>query len=1067
MNPLRHEMIFASAGAGKTFALTTRYIRLLALGAAPERIVALTFTRKAAGEFFGEILNRLAAASTEERAARALAGAVGQPELGVGDFRRLLRTMIAAMPRLRLGTLDGFFASLVRAFPLELGLGGEPALLEEHAAAEERRRVLGRLFLARGGLTAEQRDLIEAFRQATFGTESKSVAESFDRFVAEHLALHRAAPEPAKWGGAARIWPDGFPWTAVDDALGTTRAAEALERWAAESPILKDKPRARWRAFAREAVAWVPGQPWPADLDFVVGKALAAWPEVEAGAVVLTIDRQKLELGPEVCTPLAVLVRRIVGLELGRRLVITQGIAKVMHGFDVLYDAQVRRAGRLTFADLQQVLAAAGGAPAGTALAYRMDARLDHWLFDEFQDTSHQQWKILEPFVDEVVQDPEGRRSLFYVGDVKQAIFTWREGDPRLFAQVARRYRGGPGGGIVAGELNESWRSGPAVIECVNRVCGAATVLTELLPEAAAEWNANWREHHTAWPEREGQAALLLADDEAGRWATTLRLLQELRPTERGLTCAVLVRKNDVGARLADFLRREGGLAAVAEADLRVGTDNPAATALGALLQSAAHPEDGEARRIVAMSPLAGLLAAGAGDGVPSADRLSRRVLAAVETDGFEAWFATWARRLEAVLAPEDAFSRLRLRQLIAAGRAYDETGGREVDAFLRFLAEYTVREPEGAGVVRVLTVHKSKGLGFDVVLLPDLEGRTLAQRRSGPAVRKAADRAIDWVLQHPGATIADADPVLREYQREALAENCYEQLSLLYVALTRAKRALYVVIERPGKTTSANYPVLLTRTLGAAERPIAVGAGEFVGVWSAGSGDWIRAVATPRGPAPAAGAAVASGPRDAGVSLPPVPAAAAQRALLVARRPSGLKPARVSAERLFGGTTAAVDFGTRVHALLAAVDWADGAAARELAAPEAEAHGVADEAVREAAACVHAPELKAVFARENPGDEVWRERAFEAVVEGAWVSGVLDRVVRRRRPDGTREVAVFDFKTERDASVGELRTRHAAQLELYRTVVARLAGVPAAAVRCFVVATAARRLVEIGAERA
>jgi ATP-dependent exoDNAse (exonuclease V) beta subunit len=47
----------------------------------------------------------------------------------------------------------------------------------------------------------------------------------------------------------------------------------------------------------------------------------------------------------------------------------------------------------------------------------------------------------LERLVDEVVEDPEGRRSLFYVGDVKQAIFTWREGDPRLFAHVAERYR--------------------------------------------------------------------------------------------------------------------------------------------------------------------------------------------------------------------------------------------------------------------------------------------------------------------------------------------------------------------------------------------------------------------------------------------------------------------------------------------------------------------------------------------------------------------------------------------------------------------------------------------------
>ena len=78
MSTVGHEMIFASAGSGKTFALTTRFIRLLALGVAPERIVALTFTRKAAGEFFGEILNRLAAASGDEAKARALAVAASR-----------------------------------------------------------------------------------------------------------------------------------------------------------------------------------------------------------------------------------------------------------------------------------------------------------------------------------------------------------------------------------------------------------------------------------------------------------------------------------------------------------------------------------------------------------------------------------------------------------------------------------------------------------------------------------------------------------------------------------------------------------------------------------------------------------------------------------------------------------------------------------------------------------------------------------------------------------------------------------------------------------------------------
>ncbi len=1065
MSALRHEMIFASAGSGKTYALTTRFIRLLALGVAPERIVALTFTRKAAGEFFGEILNRLAAASTDAATAGALAAAVERPEFGPADFLRLLRAMVGAMHRLNLGTLDGFFAKIVRAFPLELGLSGEPGVLDEHAAAEEMRRVFARLFAARGGLTPEQRALIEAFKLATFGTEGKSVAESFDRFVAEHLALWRGAPDAACWGEVTRIWPRGFPWSGAADDAATARAAEEIVEWARRAPELKDKPRARWLAFAQEAMNWTPGQPLPENLEFVLKKALADWAAVEAGDAVLTIDRQKLTLGPEVLAPLATLVRRVVGLELGRRMVVTQGIAAVMRAFDKLYDSEVRRAGRLTFADLQQLLAPQrGGGLVGAALDYRIDARLDHWLFDEFQDTSYQQWKILETLVDEVVQDAEGRRSLFYVGDVKQAIYTWREGDPRLFAHVAERYRAPGGGGIVPGELNDSWRSGPEVIEMVNRVGGASAVYAELFPEAAPEWNRHWRAHRSARPEHRGQAALLLADDEAGRWATTLRVLQEIRPTQRGLTCAVLVRRNDVGTRLADYLRREGGIAAVAEADLRIGTDNPAATALAALLQAAAHPEDRFARRQVEMSPLAELV--GGARGLAEAPALSRAVLAAIEADGFEKWLAGWARRLKPVLEADDRFTRLRLRQLVAAGRVFDERGGRDVDAFLRFLGETTVREPEGAGVVRVMTLHKSKGLGFDVVVLPDLEGQKLAQRRDGPAVRKAVDRSVAWVLQHPGALLAECDPVLREYQAEAIAENCYEQLSLLYVGLTRAKRATYAVIERPGRSASLNFPRLLTAALGAEEREVHVGAASLVGTWSAGAGDWFAEIPErAETPLTAAGSAEGLPVAAAGRTELRAGDAVERKARLVAMRPSALRPGHVAAGRLFGapGGAGAAEHGTRVHALLAALEWGDGVTAERLAAAVPPDGGAAwVEARREAEACVQAPELADVFRKLHDGDAVWRERGFEAVVDGAWVSGVLDRVVIRRGPAGRVEAEVYDFKTERGVGAEELRARHAGQLQWYAAVVAQLLGVAPGAVKAFVVATAERSLVAV-----
>ena len=79
MKRLRHTMILASAGSGKTYALTNRFVDLLARGALAERIVALTFTRKAAGEFFDEILNKLARAASDAKAAATLASEIDAP----------------------------------------------------------------------------------------------------------------------------------------------------------------------------------------------------------------------------------------------------------------------------------------------------------------------------------------------------------------------------------------------------------------------------------------------------------------------------------------------------------------------------------------------------------------------------------------------------------------------------------------------------------------------------------------------------------------------------------------------------------------------------------------------------------------------------------------------------------------------------------------------------------------------------------------------------------------------------------------------------------------------------
>lgn len=92
-----------------------------------------------------------------------------------------------------------------------------------------------------------------------------------------------------------------------------------------------------------------------------------------------------------------------------------------------------------------------------------------------------------------------------------------------------------------------------------------------------------WRTHTSAKPQLGGYAELLQANDEAGRFAAVLRILQKVEPGRRGLSVAVIVQTNDTSARLADYLRRVGGLPALAESDQHIALDNPLTTALLAL----------------------------------------------------------------------------------------------------------------------------------------------------------------------------------------------------------------------------------------------------------------------------------------------------------------------------------------------------------------------------------------------------------------------------------------------------------------------------------------------------
>lgn len=1038
MSELGHLMILASAGSGKTYALTTRFVRLLAGGAPPERVVALTFTRKAAGEFFDEILNRLAGAAMDaERAAR-LATEVGRPELTAHSFRALLRVMVDAMPRLNLGTLDGFFSRMVQAFPLELGLGGDFQLLEDAVGQQERQRVLALLFQAGVAQREARQDFMEAFKRATYGVEEKALQRRLDGFLDEHGETYLAAPDPAAWGNVARIWPQGNAWLEQADTM-----EQAVERCRTLLPWgdCNDRQRGVLAGWLDAMLVWEVGSSLPAAANTPVKNILAHWAALLAGTAEMPVGGKRMAFGPEAGRALAGVVQALLAAEFNRKLEITRGIHAVVRLYEERYDKEVRRAGRLTFADVQRLLQPVADDP-GAALRrqwldWRLDARFDHWLLDEFQDTSREQWRILQPLIDEAVQDPEGARSFFYVGDVKQAIYGWRGGDARLFREIFDHYNRGATPVIAEQHLAKSWRSAPPVIALVNAVCGAEAALGEIVPApVVSRWMQEWQDHESAHADLSGHAALHWADDEEARWAKTLEILTTVDAANRGLTVAVLVQTNRRGAELAEYLRAEGGLAAVAESDLHVAYDNPFTAALLALIRWAAHPGDTFAAETVAMTPLAALRAELGGDG---GAEVSRGVLREVHAEGFAGALANWVRRLTPGLAADDAFSRMRARQLVDAARAFDETGSRDVDEFLTWMERHTLREAESPGVVRVMTVHKAKGLGFDVVVLPDLQGNSVAQRRQGLAVHRDANQVVDWVLDLPNKAMAEIDPVLRAQMEEEVADSSYEALCKLYVALTRAKRALHVVIEPVGKSRSRNYPRLLTAALGEE--------------WEQGDARWFESVEAEIGP-------------DAATVAPSPPVDPGRRKVRrQSKTPTGDASMRLAAHRWFAPTDAgAAQHGLAIHALLAQVTWLEDMDPDTL---RAKLTTVSTDAglVEEALAVVRSPALRSVFSRSDRGEvELWRERAFEVAEEDSWITGVFDRVVVERDPQGRAlRATVWDFKTDRvegEKGRDDVVRRHRAQLETYHRVVARMTRLSLQAVDAQLVLTDVAQLV-------
>ncbi|HFD79926.1 MAG TPA: DNA helicase UvrD [Gammaproteobacteria bacterium] len=474
-DPRRSFSVLASAGTGKTWQLVARLTRLLLHGARLDSILAITFTRKAAGEMqqrLGERLRELLEA--DDRRLDELLNEIGErpgPQLRQ-RARELYERWLRSEQTLRATTFHAFCQELLRRFPLEAGLPPGFELLEQTGLLVE--ESWDALFAdatrrPRGAAAQALETLFEALnglhntRAALFSfVEHRSDWWAWTQGARDPVAVarHRLAQRlevDEEIAGGQRLWnADGRAALAEFATLLARHQTRANERHSAQlgQALAESDAEQALEAICEVFFTGSGGRRARKDskrLRDSLG---------DAGA------ERLLELNAWACEQLEQILehrRRRHSLRLNN--------AWYLAGQHMLDHYQRIKQERrlLDFSDLEwNAWRLLTDSEHAHWIQYKLDQRIDHLLIDEFQDTNPTQWQLVLPLLEEIAAGGERDRSLFIVGDAKQSIYRFRRGNPRLLQRAADWMRQHLGAGTV--RLDLSRRSAPAVIEVVNRV---------------------------------------------------------------------------------------------------------------------------------------------------------------------------------------------------------------------------------------------------------------------------------------------------------------------------------------------------------------------------------------------------------------------------------------------------------------------------------------------------------------------------------------------------------------------------------------------------------------------
>ncbi len=854
----------ASAGTGKTQVLSARVLRLLLTeGVSPDQILCLTFTKAGAAEMatrVNEVLANWVRMKPEELAADLNAIGAAGDEATVARARTLFASVLDCPGGgLRIDTIHAFAQWLLSAFPEEAGLtpGTRPM--------EDRDRVLLADRVLRELLTEWQQSdpaAIKALEMLSLRMGADGARGWLMRCaMAREAWFGKAAWQPPMEGRVKQLLgmnadvsadrlasecADGTPgielirqvmWSY--DSWGTKNGQEyaakvgewllgtAEERFAASPDFLSG-------LFSKENVLKHQGN-MAKKVDGVEGLAQEAH-----GWLSQMADQATLLALVEIITP---------ALQVGRKFAIGWDEAKQREGL-VDFDDLIRRAATLL-----------GNADMSAWIRYKLDRRFDHVLVDEAQDTNEEQWAIIGALTDDFFsgegQKGDRQRTLFVVGDYKQAIFGFQGTSPENFRSARDSYaaklrtrrenaaqsrQNSTARDLQELGLGRSYRTAQSILTFVDSVIDAITPEAIGLDRKPEPHRGDNRPGLvTLWKPVPGQAED--ADEEDGPeirvseperrmadklaqqvkgWIDNGFALSKGTPRNAGPgDIMVLVRKRKELAGLIVARLHAAGVPVAGVDRLRLGAPL-AVKDLMAAIRFAAQPQDDLALACLLVSPIFGwsqeqllehgyrpkdrrlwdhLRRSDHAEAKDAADRL-RDLLALADYEPPQAllhWVLVgpWQARgkLVARLGQE---ANDPIDELLNAALQFSAANTPSLQGFIRWFDAgdgELKREAEGRGdQVRVMTVHGSKGLQAPIVILADACGDPDASRMSGlDLAEDASDAQSGLTVPLPPLSSGERVGRIAEAEEAAKASERQEHWRLLYVAMTRAEEALFV----------------------------------------------------------------------------------------------------------------------------------------------------------------------------------------------------------------------------------------------------------------------------------